>query len=62
VDLQNYTMYVRRRANVHTMFLVGKPARKIPLGRPGYRLNYSGSGQRHVGAPLVNMVTNLRVP
>jgi len=51
-----------RRGNVHTTFLVGKPARKIPLGRPGHRMDYSGSGQRHVGALLVNMATNLPVP
>jgi hypothetical protein len=44
------------------MFLVGKPARKIPLGRPGQTMDYSGSGQRHVGALLVNMATNLPVP
>jgi len=35
--------------------LVGKPARNIPLGRPGHRMDYSGSGQRHVGGILVNM-------
>jgi hypothetical protein len=44
VDLHN-DMYVWRRGNVHTMFLMGKPARKIPLGRTGHRLDYSGSGQ-----------------
>jgi hypothetical protein len=55
-------MYVWRRGIVHTMFLVGKPARKIPLGRPGHGLDYSVSRHRHVGVLLVNMATNLRVP
>jgi len=50
-----------RRENEHTKFFVGKPARNIPLGRPGHRMDYSGSGQRHVGGLLVNMATNLPV-
>jgi len=30
------------------MFLMRKLGRKIPLGRPGHRFDYSGSGKRHV--------------
>jgi hypothetical protein len=54
--------HVARMENVHTMFLVGKPARKIPLGRSGHTMDYSDSGQRHVAAFLVNIAINLPVP
>jgi len=43
------------------MFLMGKPAKKAPLGRPGHRMDYSGLEQRQVGELLVNMATNLSV-